>query len=162
MMWSTPYSTIWMFLMWIECPIVVFSISIFSSCQFSSFLGGRWPPQLVVWINGSNGQSWGTRCSVFSQSSLPQMFRDSSDMGGLWCLSIFDVQKWMQESFNVVKTIINHPPNHYFYRWYKPFPMCGLWHCFTNIKIFLMVIPMDWPKPVRCVGNRREAVTLLI
>ena len=36
-------------------------------------------------------------------SSGSQMFRDSSDMGGLWCLNIFDVQKWMQEGFNVVK-----------------------------------------------------------
>jgi hypothetical protein len=28
-------------------------------------------------------------------------------------------------SYNVVKTTINHPPNHHFYRWYKPFSQMG-------------------------------------
>ena len=38
----------------------------------------------------------------------------------------------------VGKAVLNHPPNHHFYRWYGyvwlPFPvMGGLWHCFTHI-----------------------------
>ena len=43
----------------------------------------------------------------------------------------------MSLDYNVLKTIINiinHPPNHNFYRWYKPFPVMGsLWHCFNHI-----------------------------
>ena len=34
----------------------------------------------------------------------------------------------------VDKTMMNHPPNHYFYSCYEPLPvMRGLWHCFIHI-----------------------------
>ena len=37
------------------------------------------------------------------------------------------------EQINVGIAIINHPPNHHFYGWYKPSNMDGLWHCYTHI-----------------------------
>ena len=39
-------------------------------------------------------------------------------------------------SYNVGKTIINHPPNHHFQRWYVYHSqMDSLWHCFNHITI---------------------------
>ena len=60
-------------------------------------------------------------------------------------------------STNVSIAIINHPPHHHFYGWYKPSKMGRLWHCYAHITWgihaeyvviffeagFLKQIPMD-------------------
>ena len=59
-----------------------------------------------------------------------------SNMVALYALIL--TWRYFADIMNVVKTIVNHPPNHHFYRWdvygCLPFPvMAGLWHCFTHI-----------------------------
>ena len=56
---------------------------------------------------------------------------------------------------NVGIAIINHPPNHHVYGWYKPSNMGGLWHCYTHYKIYVL-----WSTPHVAPRPRRSSLRL--
>ena len=59
--------------------------------------------------------------------------------------------------------MINHPPNHHFYGWYKPSKMDGLWHCYTMLyphyKRLLVFESLFWGGAAAIAECRQETGT---
>ena len=85
------------------------------------------------------------KCNVYSIIlNITCYIRENSDQQvDERFISGFMFEHIIQFVSNVVKKIINHPPNHHFYRWYKPLP--HEWFIFDLTTLYLKLVDYFFP-----------------
>ena len=76
------------------------------------YCGSQFPPK-----NGS--PNWLSRSKGAPTCHAPKISLPGKSLSKFWGFVLFDVvNPIINDQKNVVKTILNQPPNHHFYRWY--------------------------------------------